>query len=279
MDPAHLAAALCPPRGRYAVVEVHDRLDSTNLRAAQLATAYAVVVAESQTAGRGRLGRHWQSPPRAAVTVSFTLPLELEEPGWLPLVAGLAVAETITAQCGLKATVKWPNDVLLPEDDHRKVCGVLCEIVSAACSAGGSAQPDLLVVVGIGLNVDSSRDDLPVPTATSLALACASRGQALSTTREDLVVEIGARLATLAEELLSGGQTAAAVRTAYRERCSTIGARVTVALPGGEHVAGTATAVTDEGSLVVVTADGERTFSAGDVAHVRPTAADLPGLA
>lgn len=286
MDPAHVVPVLHTPRGRYAVVEFHDRLESTNSRAAQLATPYAVVVAESQSAGRGRLGRHWETPPGAAVTASFTLPLEIDQPGWLPLVAGLAVAQTITARCGLEAVVKWPNDVLLPEDGHRKVCGVLCEIVPVSASAppgagAGASRDDrgLVVIVGIGVNVDQTRGELPVPTATSLALTRSLTGSGLEVSREDLLVEIGIRLVFLEEQLRSGGPAATGVRAAYRALCATIGAHVRLSLPGGEDVGGIATAVTDDGALVVATPTGERTFSAGDVTHVRPATADGPGLA
>ncbi|MEI2826948.1 MAG: biotin--[acetyl-CoA-carboxylase] ligase [Dermatophilaceae bacterium] len=279
MDLTRLSASLLPPQGRYAVVEVHEHLDSTNLRAVQLATPYAVVVAEAQSAGRGRLGRHWETPTAAAVTVSFTLPLEIDEPGWLPLIAGLAVADTITARCGLEAVLKWPNDVLLPADGHRKVCGVLCEIVPTAGVGHASHGSQGVVVVGIGLNVDQARDELPVPTATSLVLAAAHTGQTMSVTREELVVEIGSRLAELESHLRPGGSAAAQVRAAYRARCATIGARVSVSLPGGNDIRGMATAVTHDGALVVATDAGDRTFSAGDVTHVRPAATDRPGLA
>jgi BirA family transcriptional regulator, biotin operon repressor / biotin---[acetyl-CoA-carboxylase] ligase len=107
----------------------------------------AVALAEHQTAGRGRLGRRWQAPPGTAITASVLLRPPAEAPiQQLSLVAGLAVAETVEDTLQLSAQIKWPNDVMV---DRRKVAGILAE------------ARDGVVVLGIGLNVNQTRDELP----------------------------------------------------------------------------------------------------------------------
>src|SRR3954447_1942237 len=156
---APLARVLSPDGWR---VEVLDTTPSTNQVVADRARAGEPaglgVVAEQQTAGRGRLDRVWLSPARAGLTFSVLLrpALPATDWGWVPLLAGLAVARALRARAELDATVKWPNDVLVGE---RKVCGILAEVPAPGA-----------VVVGIGLNVTTRRDELPVETATSLQL-------------------------------------------------------------------------------------------------------------
>jgi len=125
-----------------------------------------VLVADQQTAGRGRLGRAWTTPPRAALAVSVLLrpTAPMQRWAWLGQLAGLAVVDALTRTCGVPARLKWPNDVLVPDGGdpdapYRKVCGILAE----------AAPP--VVVVGVGINVSQSEAELPVPTATSLLLA------------------------------------------------------------------------------------------------------------
>ena len=116
----------------------------------------AVLVAEEQTAGRGRMGRSWLSPPRAALTFSVLLrPTDVPAArrGWLPLLAGVAVATAIRQVSALDAALKWPNDVLLRSG---KLAGILAE------------QSGDAVVVGIGVNVSTARHELPAPAASSL---------------------------------------------------------------------------------------------------------------
>ena len=139
---AALQRALAPDGWR---VEVVPTAGSTNALVADRARAGEpaglVVVAEEQTAGRGRLDRSWVSPPRAGLTFSVLVRPDLPPVHWpwLPLLAGLAVAEALRARAGVDAVLKWPNDVLV---DGRKACGVLAEV-----PAPGAA------VLGIGLNV------------------------------------------------------------------------------------------------------------------------------
>ena len=237
-----LARSLAPDGWR---LEVLDTTGSTNAVAAEHARAGApgglVVVAESQTAGRGRLDRTWVSPPRAGLTLSVLLRPELppEQWPWLPLLTGVAVATAVREQAGVQAALKWPNDVLV---GGRKVCGVLVEV-----AAPGAA------VLGIGLNVTTRADELPHDGATSLQLAGAST--------TDRGVLLRAVLRSLTVVLDDVGSACAA----YREWCSTIGRPVRVELPGGRHVEGLAEAVDDAGRLVV---DGTP-YAVGDVVHLR----------
>lgn len=198
-----------------------------------------VLVAEEQTAGRGRLDRSWVSPPRAGLT--FSVLLRPDQPrqqwGWVPLLAGLAVARALREQAGVEAELKWPNDVLV---GGKKVCGILAEVQGDA------------IVLGIGLNVLTRADELPHDQATSLLLE-----EATSTDRATLLKAVLRSLAAaLGDQPLSS----------YRQWCSTLGLQVRLDLPGGESITGTAESVDAEGRLVV---DG-RPYAAGDVVHLRP---------
>lgn len=238
-------------------VEVVASTGSTNADLAAQARAGApelsALVAGEQTAGRGRLTRTWSSPPGTSISMSVLLRPARPEREWglLTLVAGLAVSRAVES-LGAPAVLKWPNDVLLPADDERKVCGILAERV---------AGPRGAVVVGMGLNVGQERDQFPVDTATSLHLA------GLSVTRPQVVVAVLTRLAELYESWNHSGW--AAVSEAYTARCVTLGRSVRVELPDGSAVLGTAESVAPDGSLRVLTPTGPRTFAAGDVHHLR----------
>jgi BirA family biotin operon repressor/biotin-[acetyl-CoA-carboxylase] ligase len=170
---------------------------------------------------------------------------------WLPLLAGLAVDATVQ-ECGVASGLKWPNDVLV---QGRKLAGILLERVETPEGAAA--------VIGVGLNVSMRRDELPVETATSLALEGA--------TETDRTIVIRALLRNL-EALYrawsaSGGDPAGGIRESYVRRCVTIGSEVTVSLPDAEPLRGLATGIDDLGRLLV----GGRAISAGDVTHVRPS--------
>jgi BirA family biotin operon repressor/biotin-[acetyl-CoA-carboxylase] ligase len=240
-----LARALAPDGFDITVVQESA---STNAdlaaRARDGAAEGTVIVAEHQTAGRGRQGRRWESPPRAGLTFSVLLrPPRVS--GWLPLLAGLAVAAAVNEQAGLSAGLKWPNDVLV---DDRKLAGLLAEV-----PAGGEGA----VIIGIGLNVSTRTDELPDTRATSLKLA-----GAMTTDRE---IVFKALLRSLARAYASWRADPAALAPAYRSICVSLGTRVRVELPGEQAYEGVANDVDDDGRLVV----GERTFAAGDVIHLR----------
>lgn len=231
-------------------------MSSTNAETVRLAREGSpqglVVVAEHQTAGRGRLDRTWETPPRAALT--FSVLLRPTRPAadwpWLPLLAGHAVA-TALREVEVPAVLKWPNDVLVADDaEERKVAGLLMERVE---TPDGPAA-----VLGIGINVTTSREELPVETATSILLATGSAPD-----RSDLLLSLLAGLATEYVEWESGRD--GGLRASYLEACSTIGRDVRVELPGGVTLTGTAHGIDDGGRLLV----GENAVGAGDVVHVR----------
>jgi BirA family biotin operon repressor/biotin-[acetyl-CoA-carboxylase] ligase len=267
-DPALVDAALITLPGAWRGLEFHPSLPSTNERIREYAAgpgpaadlAWRVVLTDHQTGGRGRLGRGWQVPDRAAISLSAVVPVEDGTAlPWMPLLAGVALVraiEEVTAGAGtpLAPRLKWPNDVLLPEDGDRKVSGILCELLPSAAGH--------LVVVGTGVNVDQDRAELPVPTATSLALAGARIA------RENLVIAYLGRLGRLLAPDATDEREAG--RAAYRQLCSTLGQHVRVHLPGDTSVEGEAIGLDRSAGLVVRTAAGKRTFAAGDVVHVRP---------
>ncbi|HUP98949.1 MAG TPA: biotin--[acetyl-CoA-carboxylase] ligase [Aeromicrobium sp.] len=206
-----------------------------------------VIVADHQTAGRGRLNRSWESPAGSGLAASFLLrPLGLapERWPWIPLMAGLAVADAVLG-VGLDPRLKWPNDV---EVDGRKLAGLLVERVETPSGAAA--------VVGIGLNIAMTAEQLPIPTATSLRLQGVDVGR--DTVLARLLDALGARYEQLADE-------PGALRDDYVAACGTTDSPVRVTLPDGSELAGRATDVDELGRLVV---DG-RPITAGDVVHVR----------
>ena len=262
LDAARLAAA-DPALLPGVAVEVVEEAPSTNAlvtaRAHDGAPEGLVVVAEHQTAGRGRLDRSWETPARSGLTFSVllrpTVPLPIWP--WLPLLAGYAVDKALTA-AGFEASVKWPNDVLL---DDRKVAGILVERVETP--AGPAA------VVGVGLNVGMTEDELPVPEATSLLVA---GGEVPD--RTDLLLDLLASLWEAYTAWQEGGDLAAMrLSESYAAACATIGSRVRVQLPSDRALAGTAIGIDGGGRLLVEHSEAGRVettaVSAGDVVHVR----------
>jgi BirA family biotin operon repressor/biotin-[acetyl-CoA-carboxylase] ligase len=220
-----------------------------------------VVVAEHQTAGRGRLDRVWVTPPRAALTFSALLApdgVPLERWPWLPLLSGLAVIEGVRRVTGVAATLKWPNDVLVGD---QKVAGILVQRVEGPAGA--------VAVVGVGLNVSSTRAELPVPTATSLELAGAPA--------VDRAVLLGAVLEAFTTRYDAWrAERGQGLRASYVAACSTVGRAVRVELPGEDPLEGLAVGVDAEGRLEVDVGTRVRALAAGDVVHVRPAA--QPGM-
>jgi BirA family transcriptional regulator, biotin operon repressor / biotin---[acetyl-CoA-carboxylase] ligase len=237
---------------RWARIEVVEQTTSTNadLLADPRATDRSVLVAEHQSAGRGRFARNWVSPPRAGLTFSVLLrpPMPRAEWGWLPLLAGVAVAEAVGETSGVPVALKWPND-LLAARDGRKLAGILAQSTENA------------VVIGVGLNVSTAVAELPVDSATSLCLAGAE------VDRTDLLVAILRRL----DDLLTGWTATGieAIATVYRGLCATLGTEVRVSVADGQSIEGRALDIDPAGRLLVRTAAGERAVSAGDVEHLR----------
>jgi len=240
--------------GRWRV-EVVEETSSTNADVAERFRSGEqeglVLVAEHQSAGRGRMGREWVAPARSSLTASFLLvpgDVPAERWPWLPLLTGVAAASAVRRVTGVEVDLKWPNDVLA---GGQKLGGILLERVDH----GGAAA----AVVGIGINCTQSAEELPVPEATSLAIASGR-----SVDRSALLGAMVEELAALYDEWREGAD----LRPAYLERCATPGQDVRVAVPGGE-VVGRAVDVDEGGRLVVRTDAGEEHLGAGDVVHVR----------
>jgi BirA family biotin operon repressor/biotin-[acetyl-CoA-carboxylase] ligase len=227
-----------------------------------------VLIAEHQTAGRGRHGRGWSATPRAQITMSVGVsvadPVQVPTRtwGWLSLAAGVAVVDAVSPLIegsGAAAGLKWPNDVLAGRADRRdKLAGILAEV--------GRPVSGPVIVIGVGLNVTAAPEgvggatsllDLGVPTPDRQQLVCS------------LLRELGRRIAAWRAARGADPQLAAD----YRARSLTIGTRVRAQLPGGTEVVGTASGIDDQGRLCLHTDDSDTetdtVISAGDVVHLR----------
>jgi BirA family biotin operon repressor/biotin-[acetyl-CoA-carboxylase] ligase len=258
LDAAALEAVLRRDDSLWTSVRVVSTIGSTN---AVLAAAAAeedapegtVLVAEHQEAGRGRLDRSWISPPRAGLTVSVLVRPDVPAArrGWLSLLTGVALAEAVSEVAEVRASLKWPNDLLAP--DGAKLAGILAE-------AAGSA-----VVIGAGLNVSTRADELP-DGGTSLALVAGrtvDRGPVLLSYLRAFERRYRRWVAALGDPVVSE------LAADYLAWSSTIGTQVVATLPDGSTVEGTAEAVDWDGRLVLRTAGGVLELSSGDVRHVR----------
>jgi len=301
LDAALLKGALAPWPGLWREVRVVEETGSTNADLLAEARSGAreglVLVAEDQTSGHGRMGRRWISAPRRALTFSVLLrpavPAGLV--GWAPLLAGVAVASALERTAGVDARLKWPNDVLV---DGAKIAGILAERWGTA------------VVIGTGINVLQRRGELPVPTATSLLVAQAAgpgpdavraagpgpdaaraaevrgtapaeRPTAAADTRERLLTAVLDDLARWYRAWLDqpqpGDADGCGLREEYLRRSGTVGAAVTVMLPGGQDLTGMAAGIDAAGRLEIQSPAGLVQVSAGDVVHLRGRAHQTAG--
>ncbi|MEV0918167.1 biotin--[acetyl-CoA-carboxylase] ligase [Streptomyces sp. NPDC049967] len=263
-----LRRGLLRPDGLWSALDVVDATGSTNsdlaARAAGLAEG-TVLVAEEQTAGRGRLDRTWTAPARSGLFLSVYLKpgaVPVQRWGWLPLLTGVAVATGLARSAGVDTALKWPNDLLVTVGtQERKAGGILAE------RAGDG------VVIGIGLNVSLREDELPAPTAASLALA-----GAVSTDRETLLRGV---LRSLEQwygkwRAADGDAAASGLQEAYAAGCATLGRTVRAQLPGDRTLTGEAVAIDGDGRLVLSVGDGlQEPVSAGDIVHLRGAAGGL----
>ena len=230
---------------------------STNTCARELALAGApegtAVVADSQSAGRGRMDRKWVSPAGVNLYMSVVLrpPRHAEH---LTLVAPLAVIGALERQCGLAARVKWPNDVLV---NGRKIAGLLGEASVASSGAGVE-----FVILGVGINLNARRDQLPQRTLYPATSALLESGREVS--RAAVARDFFVDLARLYRELLREGFNAR-LRSCWEERCAVLGHQVTVDT-GAEKILGTVLGLDPDGRLRLRLADGrtERVVS-GDI--------------
>ncbi|MDQ0685904.1 BirA family biotin operon repressor/biotin-[acetyl-CoA-carboxylase] ligase [Streptomyces achromogenes] len=266
LNGAALRRALVREGGLWSGVDVVQRTGSTN---SDLVTAAgegraregAILVAEEQTSGRGRLDRRWTAPPRSGLFFSVLLsPSEVPVArwGWLPLLTGVAVATGLSRAAGVDTALKWPNDLLVTVGgEERKAGGILAE------RAGTDA-----VVVGVGLNITLRAEELPVPQAGSLALA-----GAVTTDRDPLLRAV---LRSLEEwygrwRAAGGDPVTSGLQETYAAGCATLGRTVRAELPGDRSLVGEAVAVDGDGRLVIATEKGvQEPVGAGDIVHLRP---------
>ncbi|MEU1920355.1 biotin--[acetyl-CoA-carboxylase] ligase [Streptomyces albogriseolus] len=266
LNAAAVRRALVREGGLWREVDVVQRTGSTNsdlvARAAEgRLREGAVLVAEEQTAARGRLDRQWVAPARSGLFFSVLLRpgdgVPMERWGWLPLLTGVAVATGLARAGGVDTALKWPNDVLVTVGgEERKAGGILAE----AAGDGG-------VVVGVGVNVSLRADELPVPTAGSLALA-----GAVSTDRDPLLRAVLRGLEDWYGRWRAAGGDAGAcgLQEAYAAGCATLGRVVRAELPGDRALVGEAVAVDGDGRLILATEAGvQEPVGAGDIVHLR----------
>jgi BirA family biotin operon repressor/biotin-[acetyl-CoA-carboxylase] ligase len=265
LDGEAVRRAVIRPGGLWRAVEVTEVTGSTNAdllaRASRGAPEGLVLAAEEQRAGRGRMDRAWVSPPRAGLTFSLLVRPQAVPParrGWLPLLAGLAVAEAVRDVAGVQARLKWPNDVLTGAS---KLAGILAE------AAGGA------VVVGIGLNVSNGPAELPPPGPGGLAATSLAAEGWARPDRESLLAGILASFERWYQAWREAGGDAdrCGLRAGYTRACATFGRQVTVELPGGpEPLSGLAVGVDPDGRLLVRASSGSVVpVAAGDVVHLR----------
>jgi BirA family biotin operon repressor/biotin-[acetyl-CoA-carboxylase] ligase len=251
-----LAAAELSARWSLPAVHLYERISSTSDAARALADSGAphgtLVLAEEQTAGRGRSGRAWSSPPGLGIWMSMVArPAELPAPGLLPILVGLAAAKAIDAYVQpAVAQIKWPNDLQLA---GRKFAGILCE---GAWEGDGPGA----VIVGMGLNVLHAPDDFPPDvrdTATSLSIAAGwwpSRAEVAGAVAFAVMRALARPPAQLAGGLLD----------ALRRRDALEGRPVRVT--GAQPMSGTALGISPSGALLVRDTEGVlRTLTSGTV--------------
>ncbi|MEL6269212.1 MAG: biotin--[acetyl-CoA-carboxylase] ligase [Chloroflexota bacterium] len=241
-----LSLALAPRPVKY-----FDSVASTN----DIATDWlrdgalkgAVVIADEQTAGRGRLGRTWHTPPGVAIAASVILRTEPQRLPQINMVGTLAVSNLLRALNLPDVSIKWPNDVLV---DGRKICGILPEAVWSGDQLDG-------VVLGIGLNVRNDFTDTPLAETATTIEAITGKTQDRAALLAVLLFHLDAWLAKLgSEEVISS----------YKSRLSTLGHTITVSRTSGETISGMAVDVQTDGGLVIETDAGDRvTMYDGDV--------------
>jgi BirA family biotin operon repressor/biotin-[acetyl-CoA-carboxylase] ligase len=212
--------------------------------------AGAVLIAEHQTAGRGRQGRSWSATPRAQISMSVAVSV-VDVPvaswGWLSLATGVAVVDAVAPLVeviDVRAGLKWPNDVLVGAG---KLAGILAEV----------ARP--VIVVGLGLNVTHAPDGVAAATSLrDLGVAAPDRGRLISALLRELSIRVG-----------QWRSADPALAADYRARSLTIGSRVRAHLPGHKQLVGTATGIDDQGRLCLEAEGRTVVVSAGDVVHLR----------
>ena len=284
LDPGALQRAVVRPGGLWRAVEITDSTGSTNADllagAARGAQEGLVLAAEEQTAGRGRMGRTWVSPPRAALTFSLLVrPADVPPArwGWLPLLAGVAAASAVTAVTGTPVRLKWPND-LLEGPVGRKSPGTPAEAPGQPAAVAGKLGGILTeaagdaIVVGIGVNVSAGPQELPPSGPGGLPATSLRVLGAASLDRQRLLAGIlaGFEHWYRAWRRAAGDAERSGLHAEYIRLSATLGRRVRIELPGGQVLSGLAVGVDPEGRLLVrASPDAVLPVAAGDVVHLR----------
>ena len=268
-----LSTAVCP------TMTWTSSVGSTNVVLRQRATQespveapnFTVLATDNQTAGRGRLDRTWVAPAGGSLAVSVLLrpqtpssrPLEMAAFGWYSLLAGLAMTRACASvlEVPATATLKWPNDVLV---NHKKVSGILTELVMTPTGPA--------LIIGAGVNLTLTADQLPTPTSTSLTLAGVTpeqQGDLLDSVLAAYLTEL--RRLTAVFAAAEGDVESSGIRAQVVKACDTIGRSVRVELPSGQSPIGTATGLDSQGCLWVDlgTDAPPLVVAAGDVTHLR----------
>jgi len=276
-----LNVSAVPTDGMWRDIELVQRTGSTNAdllaRARQGAPEGLVLVAEEQTAGRGRMGRAWISPPRAALSFSMLLrPATVPVPrqGWLPLLAGVAVVAAVRGATGINVALKWPNDVLVLDrgEPSPRTPGGPAKLAGILAEATGDA-----VVVGIGLNVSTGPDELPPPGPGGLPPTSLRIQGSRLLDREPLLTGILLAFERRYQAWRRVRGKPTELRAEYKELCETLGRQVRVERPGGQVLSGEAVDVDSDGRLVVLVSPAGAVragravvpVAAGDVVHLR----------
>jgi BirA family transcriptional regulator, biotin operon repressor / biotin---[acetyl-CoA-carboxylase] ligase len=246
LDEAEINSKIAP-YWRVSVVELTGSTQNDLLQLIESKNALdgQVIVTEYQSNGRGRLDRTFEAPTMSALLFSFYIKprRQRSEWGFIPLIAGLSLARTIsTLDSAINVSLKWPNDCII---DEKKCAGMIAQTTDEG------------IVIGIGLNVSMTSNELPVPSATSLAI----EGSTI-TDRNLLLSHI---LNTFAE-LFEAWEEGSELLNEYANVSSTIGKKVRIELPSGENLEATVARISHTGELVL---DDGRHVSAGDVIHLR----------
>jgi BirA family biotin operon repressor/biotin-[acetyl-CoA-carboxylase] ligase len=238
------------PKARQVFSELafHEVLDSTNLQLARTVspetTHFSAVLAASQSAGQGRLGRNWESPASSSLALSIYLaPNSVAEAGWVTLLAALAVKRAIAELGVVGGGVKWPNDVLVA---GKKLSGILAQLLP-----GGAVN------LGIGLNLRAQGSELVGATSLQeLGVECDF---------DTAAALIGSQLKQLLNQFSADSSS---VKELFAQSCVTLGLQVRAELPGGGELVGLASRIDSSGQLVILSPE-ERSLSAADVWHLR----------
>lgn len=268
-----------PPYERVIVLDsvgstnryVEEALESGNALERRSWGELSVVATADQQQGRGRLDRVWTAPANSALCLSVVIRphanpavrLPYSSFHWFTLLVALAAVQTLR-ELGVKADIKWPNDILINE---KKCCGILSQLVAEDAE-------HFIVIAGIGMNLNMESAELPVETATSVL---AETGQRVDLSRAlGLITENFARryraFAAAEGDVRRVQDSGVSLLDEIRQLTVTLGRDVVIHLPGEQKFRGTAIDMNEEGEIVVRDAAGTvRTFAVGDIVHVRPS--------